>query len=389
MYTVYMYTVYMYTVYMCIVYMCTVYMYTVYMYTVYMYTVYMYTVYMYTVYMCIVYMYTVYMYTVYMCIVYMYTVYMYTVYMCIVVAILIIIHAYLFSLSLLPLSPLPISLFPPHLSLPSPSLSLSIYLFLSNSLFSPSIFSLLLLLFSGDSQPALPYFTANPASIAVEGSIVSLQCDLSDSADNITVKWSVNNTELTVPAGNYAYGTNYELVISNFDDSLNGNYTCIAMTESWILRSATADVRKSFITANYDDAGIFEIHVTAQDNSELIIPCDPNYTGYPLDEVTFTWEALGSGADETNENNYIKSGTDARNKFRVSSNGTMVIANVMEDETYQCTIDIDTNEIYYRVKVVVEESPSSTNIPHIVFPPENVIANVGETVIFDCIAGGE
>ncbi len=253
-----------------------------------------------------------------------------------------------------------------------------LFIYLTHSL------SLSLLLAGGKSQQ-LPYFTVNPESVAVEGSvIVELKCELNDYT-NITIQWMVNDTVVNVSNSNYAYNGN-NLVISNFDNNLNGQYTCLAVNDNWTLRSSTADVRRAFLETSHKDYDILEITVPL--NSEVIIPCNVVYNGYPLSDIEYEWKALLAGGNELDEDSYSVADDEAFNVFHVSNNGTMVIAKVNVPEQYQCTIELGGTSIHYRVRLLVDGTQSD-NFPHIIFPPENMTGNVGDTILFDCIAGGE
>ena len=167
------------------------------------------------------------------------------------------------------------------------------------------------------------------------------------------------------------------MVISNFDGELNGNYTCLASNGDWTLRSATAEIRLKFIKSPNDGG---TTSASAMQDHLLAVDCIPEYSAYPMDEISFNWDKkFGSG--------YIS--LDNSNNPVVSSNGTLYLLRVTAAEEYRCKISNDGETISHNTQVSVTSPISPPPGAHIINAPQDVIANEGDTVSFHCIAGGE
>lgn len=223
----------------------------------------------------------------------------------------------------------------------------------------------------------LPEFTTHPSSKAVEeGTDVTLSCTI-DNSDGITIQWIVNETLLDPPNGSYSLSGD-SLEISDFNEALSGNYSCLATNGNWTIRSAPADVRMVFLESNYDG---LKGDITVKLNDVAVINCIPEYFTHFNSEPELTWLL------KLSENTNVAI-TSSLNNPRTGINGSLYLLSVTQDETYICRLlDPQIGTIEYTTELRIE---GSVQAPPLILlsSPQNVLINEEEDAKFECIIGG-
>ena len=223
----------------------------------------------------------------------------------------------------------------------------------------------------------LPEFTTHPSSEAVEeGTDVTLSCTI-DNSDGITIQWIVNETLLDPPNGSYSLSED-SLEISDFNEALNGNYSCLATNGNWTVRSAPADVRMAFLESMYNGE---KGDITVKLNDVAVINCIPEYSTHFNSEPELTWLL------KLSENTNVAI-TSSLNNPRTGINGSLYLLSVTQEETYICRLlDPQIGAIQYTTELHIE---GSVQAPPLILlsSPQNALINEEGDAKFECIIGG-
>ena len=213
--------------------------------------------------------------------------------------------------------------------------------------------------------------------ITTKGSTVTLSCIL-DTTENVTYKWALNGSVLTLPDGSYSTGQGGQsLTISSITFNMEGNYSCLVSNGNWTLTSKYATVRLQYLSSNSDGE---PTTITVKENEYIVIDCIPDYESYP-EPVTsnFGWIIAGSSTVNDFENSF--------NNVDMGSKGNLYLRRVTTAETYTCRLSFGSKFIEHTTKVNISGLTTPPG-PVIITQPQSVIVNNGDRVIMNCIGAG-
>ena len=214
--------------------------------------------------------------------------------------------------------------------------------------------------------------------ITTKGSTVTLSCIL-DTTENVTYKWAVNGSVLTLPDGSYSTGQGGQsLTISSITFNMEGNYSCLVSNGNWTLTSKYATVRLRYLSSN-SDRGF--TNITVKQNEYVVIDCIPDYESYP-EPITsdFSWIIAGSSTGNDFENSF--------NSVDMGSKGNLYLRKVIKTETYECRLSFGSETIKHTTIVTMSGLIDPPPGPVIITQPQSVIVNNGDRVIMNCIGAG-
>lgn len=179
-----------------------------------------------------------------------------------------------------------------------------------------------------------------------------------------------------MPIMNQTYNQTWNnLTIDSFTEDNNGNYTCVASTNDWVIRSNTALVQLVYLTSSFDGGSE---SMTVQQYSAFVVYCMPGYDAYPADQLEFEWFFLVNGEPKSisNDNSNVKSVSRQLyiRKFNMARKFECRITSLLDNSltlSYQTSVAFD--------GVI-------NNIAEIYVKPQDVVANVGDTAVFYCIS---
>ena len=177
--------------------------------------------------------------------------------------------------------------------------------------------------------------------ITTKGSTVTLSCIL-DTTENVTYKWAVNGSVLTLPDGSYSTGQGGQsLTISSITFNMEGNYSCLVSNGNWTLTSKYATVRLRYLSSNLDGG---YTTITVKRNEYVVIDCIPDYESYPEPFISdFIWFIAGS--------QIVNNFDNSDNKIDMGSKGNLYLRRVITAETYRCKLSFGSEFIEHTTKV--------------------------------------
>ena len=197
------------------------------------------------------------------------------------------------------------------------------------------------------------------------------------------------NGNIVLPSSDVSILPNNSLLISEFEEEHNGNYSCKVTNGNWTLVSHTVLVSLAYI-ASTQNALIVQKNVTM--NSYTTLPCLPSYTGYPLHKLSPLWYVFDL-ADTNNPPNpkYLISvgNVHLENNAIVGGNGDLYLRKATTSRIYDCRLTNSITQSYQHHTTVVNVVGNITEPnPTPLAVPTDVTVAEGDRASMNCIASG-
>lgn len=239
------------------------------------------------------------------------------------------------------------------------------------------------------SSQSLPHVTISPSADTALSSSSSIRLDcITNTTSNLSYQWMCNGN-IVLPSSDVSILPNNSLLISEFEEEHNGNYSCKVTNGNWTLVSHTVLVSLAYI-ASTQNALIVQKNVTM--NSYTTLPCLPSYTGYPLHKLSPLWYVFDL-ADTNNPPNpkYLISvgNVHLENNAIVGGNGDLYLRKATTSRIYDCRLTNSITQSYQHHTTVVNVVGNITEPnPTPLAVPTDVTVAEGDRASMNCIASG-